>query len=74
MSKCCSVARKDLVVAASGEKTCSVSATALIIFNKYILNKQQVLASNNTINYSDTKVKNALGKDAVSKKALFISF
>jgi len=65
MGKCCEDTPNTLVVAAKSDKTCKVSTASSKIFNTYTLNKLQDIKKNNIIDFSNSKLTKALGKDAV---------
>jgi len=67
MAKCCGDPPNALVIAEKGDKTCKVSTAALKIFNTFVLNKQQDMKKNNSIDFTNPKLIKAFGKDAVSK-------
>jgi len=65
MGKCCANTPGDLVVAEKGDKTCKVNFNVLKIFNTFILNRQQNIKTNNTLDFESTKLTKAFGRDAV---------
>jgi len=71
MAKCCGDPPNLLVVAEKVDKTCKESSTALKIFNTFVLNKQQDIKKNNALDFTNSKLIKAFGKDAV-RKLIFI--
>jgi len=67
MAKCCGDPPASLLNFDKKDKTCKVNAGALKIFNSYTLNKQQDIKKNNAIDFSNSKLTKAFGKDAVRK-------
>jgi len=65
MAKCCGDPPASLITFDKADKTCKVNSGALKIFNSYTLNKQQDIKKNNTIDFSNSKLTKAFGKDAV---------
>jgi len=70
MSKCCGDPPAPLINYVKTDKACKVNSGALKIFNSYTLNKQQEMKKNNTIDFSNSKLTKAFGKDAVRIKAV----
>jgi len=65
LRKCCSSKPNDLVALVKKEKTCAVTTGSLRAFNVYILNQQQKINPDSTIDFNDATVQKTIAKDAV---------
>jgi len=65
MAKCCGDPPALLIPFNKADKACKVNVGSLKIFNYFTLNKQQDTKKGNTLDFTNSKLTKAFGKDAV---------